>query len=148
MLLGEQNTIQKVNERKHNMLKKTITFEDYDGNKRTEDFYFNLTRAEILEMEMGTSGGMQQRINKIIAAQDAPQIMEVFKEILVKAYGIKSDDGRRFIKSKEISEEFTQTEAYSQLFMELATDDKASADFINGIIPKDATSQAKIPNNK
>ena len=117
------------------MLKKTITYTDYNDVERTEDFYFNLTKAEIMEMEMSTSGGLGEMINKIVAAQDAPSIIKIFKDLVLKAYGQKSPDGRRFIKSEELRREFEQTEAYSQLFMELATNaDEASA-FVNGIIP-------------
>jgi hypothetical protein len=117
------------------MLKKTITYEDFNENQRTEDFYFNLSKAEILEMEMGVSGGMTQMLNKIVAEQDGKKIIEVFKEIISKAYGEKSPDGKRFIKSEELFVAFSQTEAYSQLFMELATDTDAASEFINGIIP-------------
>ena len=117
------------------MLKKTITYVDYNGTERKEDFYFNLSKAEILEMEMGTTGGMVEMINRIVAAQDAPAIIDVFKKMILTAYGEKSADGKRFIKSKEISEAFSQTEAYSQLFMELATDADAASKFVNGIVP-------------
>lgn len=117
------------------MLKKTITYIDYNGTERKEDFYFNLSKAEIMEMEMGTTGGMVEMINKIVAAQDAPAIIDVFKKMILKAYGEKSADGKRFIKSKELSEAFSQTEAYSQLFMELATDADAASKFVNGIVP-------------
>ena len=117
------------------MLKKTITYTDYNGVERTEDFFFNLTKAEIMEMEMGTTGGMVEMINRIVAAQDAPAIIDVFKKMILRAYGEKSADGKRFIKSKEISEAFSQTEAYSQLFMELATDADAASKFVNGIVP-------------
>ncbi|MGB4293546.1 MAG: hypothetical protein WBJ37_11780 [Bacteroidales bacterium] len=119
------------------MLKKTITYTDYNGNERTEDFYFNLYKAEIMEMEMSTAGGLTEMIQKIVAAQDAPAIIKVFKELILKAYGEKSPDGKRFIKSDEISTAFSQTEAFSQLFIELATDADAAAKFVNGIIPVD-----------
>ena len=119
------------------MLKKTITYTDYNGNERTEDFYFNLSKAEIMEMEMSTAGGLTEMIQKIVAAQDTPAIIKVFKEIILKAYGEKSPDGKRFIKSEELSTAFSQTEAFSQLFMELATDADAAAKFVNGIIPVD-----------
>ena len=119
------------------MLKKTITYTDYNGSERTEDFYFNLSKAEIMEMEMSTAGGLTEMIQKIVAAQDSPAIIKVFKELILKAYGEKSPDGKRFIKSDEISTAFSQTEAYSQLFMELATDADAAAKFVNGIIPVD-----------
>lgn len=117
------------------MLKKTITYTDYNGNERTEDFYFNLSKAEVMEMEMSTSGGLAEMINRIVAAQDAPAIINVFKKLVLKAYGEKSPDGKRFIKSDEIATAFSQTEAYSQLFMELATDADAAAKFVNGIVP-------------
>ena len=102
------------------MLKKTITYVDYNGTQRTEDFYFNLSKAEIMEMEMSTTGGLAETIQKIVAAQAAPAIIKIFKDLVLKAYGEKSPDGKRFIKSEEISTAFAQTEAYSQLFMELA----------------------------
>ena len=117
------------------MLKKTITYTDYNNVERTEDFYFNLTKAELMEMEMGAVGGLSGMIEKIVSAKDAPSIIKVFKELVLKAYGEKSADGRRFIKSKEISDAFAQTEAYSQLFMELATDADAASKFVNGIAP-------------
>ena len=119
------------------MLKKTITYTDYNGVERTEDHYFNLSKAEVMEMEMGTTGGLAEMIKKIVAAKDAPAIIRVFKDLVLKAYGVKSDDGKRFIKSDEISTAFSQTEAYSQLFMELATDAQKGAEFINGVIPSD-----------
>ncbi len=117
------------------MLKKTIIYTDYDGNKRTEDFYFNLSKAEVAEMEMSAEGGLTKTLEKIVAEQDGKRIIEMFKDLILKAYGEKSLDGKRFIKSKELSEAFSQTEAYSELFMELATNAEASAAFVNGIIP-------------
>ena len=117
------------------MLKKTITYTDYNGVERTEDFYFNLTKAESMEMEIGTTGGLAAMIKRIIDDKDAPAIIKIFKELVLKAYGEKSADGKRFVKSEEISNGFAQTEAYSQLFMELATDADAAAAFVNGIIP-------------
>ena len=124
------------------MLKKTITYTDYNGVERTEDFMFNLTKAEILEMQLTKDGGMDAAINKIVDAKDAPEIMKVFKDLILKAYGIVSDDGRRFIKSKEISDSFAQTEAFSMLFMELATDTDAASAFVNGIVPAADTKPA------
>lgn len=117
------------------MLKKTITYTDYDGNERTEDFYFNLSKAEIMEMELSTTGGLTKMIEKIVAEQDGKKIIEVFKDLVLKSYGEKSADGRRFIKNDEIREAFSQTEAYSDLFMKLATDADEAADFVNGIVP-------------
>ena len=125
------------------MIKKTVTYTDYNGVERTENFYFNLSKAEVMEMEMGTEGGMAESIQKIIDAKDAPAIIRVFKDLVLRAYGEKSDEGRRFMKSKEISEAFSQTEAYSQIFMELATDSDAAAKFINGIVPADLAQQAQ-----
>lgn len=128
------------------MLKKTITYTDYNGIERTEDHYFNLTKAEIMELELGTAGGFVEMIEKIVAANDAPSIIKVFKDLILKAYGEKSADGKRFIKSKEISDAFSQTEAYSQLFMELATDADAAAEFVNGIVPNMGNGKA-LPSN-
>lgn len=117
------------------MLKKTITYTDYNGTERTEDFYFNLSKAEIMEMEMGTSGGLVEMINRVVSAQDAPTIIKIFKDLVLKSYGEKSPDGKRFIKSKDISTAFAQTEAYSNLFMLLATNSEEAAKFVNGIVP-------------
>lgn len=119
------------------MLKKTIKYTNYNDVQMTEDFYFNLTKAEIMEMEMSTTGGLAEMITKIVNAQDAPAIIKIFKELILRAYGEKSPDGKRFIKSKELSDAFAQTEAYSELFMELSTDADAAAAFVNGIVPKD-----------
>ena len=117
------------------MFKKTITYKDYNGNERTEDFYFNLSKAELMEMEMSMAGGMEAMLQKIIAAQDTSKIIEMFKKIILKAYGEKSDDGKRFIKSPELSKAFSETEAYSIFFVELAQDAGKASEFINGIIP-------------
>jgi hypothetical protein len=125
------------------MIKKTIPYTDYNGNERSEDFYFNLSKAEVMEMEMSTSGGLAEMIQRVVAAQDQPAIIKIFKDLILKAYGVKSPDGKRFIKSEELSTEFAQTEAYSQLFMELATDADAAAKFVNGIVPADMAKQAE-----
>lgn len=119
------------------MLKKTITYTDYNGVQRTEDFYFNLTKSELLEMEMSTTGGMEAFINKIASTQDQPTLIKLFKEIILKAYGEKDLDGVHFNKSEELSRRFSQTGAYDVLFMELATNDESAAIFVNGIIPQD-----------
>lgn len=125
------------------MLKKRIKYTDYDGNVREEDFYFNLSKAELTEMELSTLGGMEKRINRIVSAQDTKQIVEVFKDIILRSYGEKSLDGKRFIKSPELATEFSQTEAYTELFMELATDDNAAAAFLTGIIPSEVAAQVE-----
>ena len=117
------------------MLKKTMTFTDYNGVERTENFWFNLSKAEIMEMELGTEGGLAEMIQKIVAAKDAPSIVKIFKDLILKSYGEKSADGKKFVKSQELSEAFSQTEAYSDLFMELATDSDKASEFVNGIIP-------------
>lgn len=119
------------------MLKKTITYTDYNGVERKEDFYFNLTKAEITEMELSTTGGLSTVLQRIVSEQDQPQLIRMFKDLIIRSYGKKSDDGKRFIKNEQLSEEFTQTEAYNILFMELATDADKAAKFVNGIIPKD-----------
>lgn len=123
------------------MLKKTIKYTDYNGVERKEDFLFHLTKAELMEMEMGTTGGLAEKIQQVVDTQDVPSIIKIFKEIVLKAYGEKSDDGKRFIKVNDagvpLSIGFSQTEAYSELFMELATDADAAAKFIKGIIPSD-----------
>ena len=124
------------------MLKETITYTDYNGVERTEDKYFNLTKAEVMEMEMSTEGGLAETIQKIVAEQNAPAIIKIFKDLILKAYGEKSMDGKRFIKSEELSTAFSQTEAYSILFMKLATDADAAAKFVNGIVPADMVAEA------
>lgn len=130
------------------MLKKTIKYTDYDGNEREEDFYFNLTKAEVLEMEMMTEGSLTKTIQKIVQTKDMPSIIKLFKELLLKAYGEKSADGKRFIKTDEVRNNFASTEAYSNLFMELATDAEAAAAFVNGIIPKDLADKVKEAQEK
>lgn len=131
------------------MLKKTITYEDYNGVERKEDFYFNLTEAEVMEMELSTKGGLTEMINRIVAAQDAPAIVKIFKDLILKAYGVKSPDGKRFIKSQELRDEFESTRAYSILFMELATDEKAASDFVNGLVEGATSKKAPaLPENK
>ena len=123
------------------MIKETITYTDYNGTERKEDFYFNLTKAEIMEMEMSTKGGLAEMIQRIVAAQDQPAIIKIFKDLIIKSYGVKSADGKRFIKNDEVVEEFIQTEAFSQMFMKLATDADAAAKFVNGIVPADMAKQ-------
>lgn len=132
------------------MLKKTIEYVDFNGVTRKEDFYFNLSKAEILEMELSTAGGFSEHIQRIIDAQDTPTLMGIFKDLILKSYGVKSPDGKRFMKSPELTEEFKQTEAYSKFYIELATDDVASAAFINSIIPADMAKEMmdQLPGNK
>ena len=127
------------------MIKKTITYEDFDGNTRTEDFYFNLTKAELTEMEMSLNGGLSQLLEKIVKENDQKQIIEYFKKIVLDSYGVKSLDGRQFMKNENIRAEFASTAAYSDIFMELATDSKAASDFVNGIIPKSLEKEVTGP---
>lgn len=127
------------------MLKKTITYTDYNGVERTEDFYFNLTKAEIAEMELEVPGGMTTMIERITKTQDTPSLIKLFKDLILRSYGKKSDDGRRFIKNKELCDEFKDSEAYSELFMELATNADAASAFVNGITPKIPETAKTIP---
>lgn len=124
------------------MLSKTVTYVDYNGNERTETFNFNLTKAEMTEMELGVTGGLTAMLDNIVKAKDTPALVREFKKLVLKAYGVKSPDGKRFIKSEELSTEFSQTEAYSQIFMELATDADAASKFVNGIVPADVSKKA------
>lgn len=125
------------------MLKKTISYEDFDGVKITEDFYFNLTKSEMVEMELQHKDGLGDTIQRIIAANDTKALLVEFKKLILGSYGVKSEDGKRFIKSKETIDDFTSSAAYDALFMELATNDTAAADFIKGIIPRDMISAAE-----
>lgn len=119
------------------MIKETITYTDYNGTERTEDFYFHLTQADIAKMELSVNGGLGEKIKQIIEAKDTPAIISVFEDLIKRSYGVKTPDGRGFMKRPEDLELFMATEAYSQLFMKLATDDKAGSRFINGVIPAD-----------
>lgn len=129
------------------MLKKTITYTDYNGEEITEDFYFNLSKAEIMEMEMTMSGGYVEMVRKIVQTKDIPTITKAFKDIILKAYGEKTADGKRFRKiaadGHRLCDDFTETEAYSVLFMELMTDADKAADFVNGILPADLLEEAE-----
>lgn len=126
------------------MYKKRMTYTDYNGVEITEDFYFNLTKAELMEMQLGEEGGFAEKIQKVVDAKNVPDLIKIFKDLILRSYGVKSDDGKRFIKSSELSKEFCQTEAYSDLFMLLAGDaDEASA-FINGIVPQIANNNNPV----
>lgn len=119
------------------MISKTVTFEDYNGVTRTETHYFNFSKAELMEMSLSVTGGLSDYCKKIIEAHDTPSLVKIFKKLLLDSYGEKSADGRRFIKSEEQTKAFSETEAYSILFMQFATDADAAAEFINGVIPAD-----------
>ena len=118
------------------MFKKTVTYEDYKGNTRTEDFYFNLNKAELVELELSTKGGLTVMMDRIIAAQDNATLFKIFKDLVSKSYGVLSDDGRKFIKNQEVLDDFMQTEAYSIIFSELATNAEAAVEFFNNVIPQ------------
>lgn len=118
------------------MLKKTITYTDYNGVERTEDLYFNLTKSEIVEWQLGVDGGLSELLVKIVNAREIPQLVKYFKELILRSYGEKTDDGRRFVKSEEISEAFSQTPAYDQLYMEFLEDEEAAGEFVKGILPE------------
>lgn len=124
------------------MLKKTINYTDLNGVQRTEDFYFNLSKPEIVKMQSSIKGGYDARLKGIANELNGAAIMEFFEDLIKRSYGEKSEDGRRFVKSDELSEAFMQTPAYEVLFEELITNDKAAADFVNAIMPNDVVQKA------
>lgn len=125
------------------MYSRKVKYEDYDGNQREKECFFNLNKAELLELQMSWDGGLEKVLEKIVAEHDQKRMIEMFKMIMLKSYGEKSLDGDRFIKNAKLTEEFTQTEAYSELFMLFATDADAASEFINGIIPKSLVEETK-----
>ncbi len=125
------------------MLKKEITYTDYDGNERTETHYFNLSKAEMLDMELFTEGGYANMLERVMKENDQVALIKLFKELVMKSYGKKSDDGRRFMKSQEILDDFMQSEAFSVFYMELATSSEAAAEFANGIMPADLRAEVE-----
>lgn len=127
------------------MVSMTRTYTDYNGTVRTETFNFNLNKAEVMELEMGVSGGLAEMIQNIVAAKNGPEIIKTFKKIVLMAYGVKSPDGREFIKNEELTSKFVGTEAYADIFMELATNTQVATDFVNGIIPKNMNTEASTP---
>lgn len=128
------------------MIKKTVTYTDFFGMERTEDFRFHLSKAELVSMNMKEHGALEEKLERIVKAKNAAEIMENFRNLLRMSYGVISDDGRRFIKSEELSDAFEQTEAYSQIFMELCTDPKACSAFASGVIPQDLAEAIKVEN--
>lgn len=129
------------------MLKKTVTYTDFNDVEHTEDLFFNLSKSELMEMELKTAGGLENLIDKISKTEDTPKIVEMFKQIITMSYGIKSDDGKKFVKNDQIVEDFVASAAYDALFMELITDPDAAANFVNGIIPKDIAKQINDQTN-
>lgn len=128
------------------MIKWPITYTDYNGEERTEDFYFNLNKAEVMEMDLNANGAYADYLKRIVDQRDGKALAEEFKRIITKSYGEKSDDGRRFVKSDELVDAFVQTEAYAELYIQLATDPEATKKFIEGVLPK-APSGAPVPEN-
>lgn len=126
------------------MLKKTISYVDYDGQEREEDYYFNLTQSELMVMELSEEGGLKKMMEKIIKEKNQKKMVAIFQDMINKSYGEKSPDGRRFIKSEALSEAFSQTPAYDKLFMELATNEDAAMDFIRGIMPPEMVASADV----
>lgn len=116
------------------MFKTEIEYTDYNGNQRKDQLYFNLSKAEMMEMELSTAAGVEEKLRMLIATNDNAKIIETFKDFLLRSYGIKSEDGKRFIKTKQLREDFEQSEAYSEIFMKLISDTTFQAKFINGII--------------
>lgn len=119
------------------MHKETITYTDYDGVERKETFYFNLSKAEITEMELSVAGGLSTALKIIVEKKNIPQVIKTIKDIIIRSVGIKSADGRRFLKSDEIREDFLQSEAYSELFMKMLSDADYAAAFMRAIVPAD-----------
>ena len=125
------------------MFKKTITYSDFDGQSRTEDHYFNLSKAELIEMEMTTQGGYGRKMEAAIKAGEKSEIFKLIKELIVKSYGIKSPNGKTFIKSAEITNEFLQSEAYSVFLMDIISDAGKLSEFFNKIMPSDLRAQVE-----
>lgn len=130
------------------MIKRTITYTDYNGNEQTEDFYFDLTAAELTEFQWSTDEGVSVKLENIIKTDKKSEIMKYFKEILLMSVGKKSDDGRRFIKNQDVIDDFVQSPAYNILFMELVNDAKIASDFINGVIPDLEEIDSMLENNE
>lgn len=131
------------------MIKWPITYTDYNGEEQTDEFYFNLNRAEIVEMNLNANGAYAEYLQRLVERKDGREIAKEFKNLILKSYGEKSADGRRFIKSKELSEAFEQTEAFVELYLQLATDEEAAMKFISGVMPntEEPKTGAPVPEN-
>lgn len=129
------------------MLKKTIKYTDYNGEEVVEDFYFNLNKAELIDLEMSADGGegLAEMLKRIVAEKNTGKIMRTFRSIICLSVGVRSEDGKRFIKTEEIVDEFMQTGAYSELLVELLQNPQAAVDFVNGIVPKDLSGKNAKP---
>lgn len=132
------------------MLKKTVTYEDFNGESNTEELYFNLTKTELTNLQLSKEGGFDTYIQRIVDAKDTPELAKAFREIILMSYGVKSHDGKRFVKidpyGHKLADEFSQSAAFDALYMELITDDKAAAAFINGVVPQNIDTSAN-PNH-
>lgn len=124
------------------MLKKSITYVDFNGDETTEEFYFHMSKAELVELELSYQGGLTEQLKRILDAEDSKAIISEFKNIILSSYGQRSSDGKRFVKTQALRDEFESTEAYSTLFMELVTDAEKAAEFVQGIIPSDLAEEA------
>jgi hypothetical protein len=125
------------------MVKKTVKNVDFDGNEGTEDFYFHLTEQELSEWELSVDGGLSTVLRKIIKSKDEKALIEIYKDLLTRSYGVKTQDGRSFVKNQEALDNFIYTQAFSDIYMELATNDKAASEFVNGVIPASVMAKAK-----
>ena len=124
------------------MLKKTVKYTDFNGDEAEEELFFHLSKAELVELELSEKDGLSEALKVIVATEDGKEIVRIFKDIILGAYGKKSDDGRRFIKNQQMRDEFESSEAYSELFMELVTNTEAAIEFINGIVPAGLADEA------
>lgn len=119
------------------MIKKTIKYVDYNDVEREEDHYFHISKAELTDMQMSIAGGMAEKLKTIVNAKDTVALYAAFKDLIKRSYGVKSDDGKRFIKNEEVFKEFEESEAYSEFIMELVSDENKAIEFVNGLFPKD-----------
>lgn len=126
------------------MLKKTITYTDYNGLERTEDYYFNISRSELAVMNYNENGGFTERLQSMLNAKNSKAIIDVVQSLIEMSYGIKSQDGRRFIKGKEVFDEFKQSPAYSIFLMDLLTNSDSAEEFVKGILPSDLAKEIDI----
>jgi hypothetical protein len=129
------------------LLKKTITYNDFNGDEVSEDHFFHLSKAELIELEMSHQGGLSEALQRIVAAEDGKAIIAEFKNIILMSYGQRSPDGKRFVKTQQLREEFESSEAYSTLFVELVTNVDSAIEFVNGVVPQGmADEAAKVVN--
>ena len=129
------------------MLKKDITYEDLEGNPVTETHYFHLSKADLIELQMGKQGGFEEWLKRVIDAKDGATLVRELKDIILLAYGVRSEDGKRFVKNQQLRDEFADSEAFSELFSEIALDSDKAAEFVNGIVPRGLNEMASGPQN-